>query len=89
MSTIRVECAHMLDWSKIDNEKKFQQLVNDLFALEVGKPGFIPSSPYIGPDGGWDGRFPDEYQGCTGMSCVQSKWTIHGFDDAYGPLREK
>ncbi len=77
----------MLDWSKIDNEKKFQQLVNDLFALEVGKPGFIPSSPYIGPDGGWDGRFPDEYQGCTGMSCVQSKWTIHGFDDAYGPLR--
>lgn len=65
----------MLDWTRIDNEKSFQRLVNELFALELNRPGYLPSSPYIGPDGGWDGRFSDEYMGMTGLTCVQSKWT--------------
>ena len=46
-----------LDWSKIDNEKIFQRLSNHLFLLEVNRTYFIPSSPYIGADGGWDGRY--------------------------------
>ena len=77
----------MLDWTKIDNERLFQQMVNDLFALEIGKPGYLPSSPYIGPDGGWDGRFEKPYLDVSGMSQVQAKWTKHNLDDAYGPLR--
>jgi len=51
----------MLDWSRIDNEKTFQRLVNHLFALECNSPGFIPSSAYIGADGGWDGRYDGHY----------------------------
>ena len=49
-----------LDWSKIDNDKIFQRMVNHLFALECNSPGFIPSSPYAGADGVWDGR----HDGC-------------------------
>ena len=48
---------YKIDWSKISDEKTFQRLVNHLFALECNSPGFIPSSPYIGLDGGWDGYY--------------------------------
>ena len=78
----------MLDWNEIDNDKKLQRLVNDLFNFELGRPGYIPSSPYIGKDGGWDGRFTDSYLGLRGVSCVQSKWTSHDFEKAYRSLRE-
>ena len=47
----------MLTWDKIDNDKTFQRLINHLFALECNSPGFIPSSPYIGADGAWDGYY--------------------------------
>ena len=47
-----------LSWSKIDDEKTFQNLVNHLFFLECPSTfGFIPFSPYIGKDGGWDGKY--------------------------------
>lgn len=45
-----------LDWGKIDDPKRFQRLVNDLFAFETKKLEFIPSSPDIGKDKGFDGR---------------------------------
>ena len=77
----------MLNWEKIDNEKIFQQLVNDLFALEMGGLGYKPSSSYIGADGAWDGRFEGDYFGLSGMFSVQSKWTTHNFNDAYNNLR--
>lgn len=77
----------MLNWKKIDNEKIFQQLVNDLFALEMGELGYKPSSSYIGADGAWDGRFEGDYFGLSGMFSVQSKWTTHDFNDAYNSLR--
>lgn len=77
----------MLNWDKIDNDKIFQQLVNDLFALEMGELGYMPSSPYIGADGAWDGRFEGDYSGLSGIFSVQSKWTTHDFNDAYNALR--
>lgn len=78
----------MLDWDKIDNEKLFQRLVNELFGHELNRPGYKPSSPYIGADGGWDGRFEDPYLGLTGTSSVQAKWTKHNLNDAYDAIRE-
>ena len=77
----------MLNWDKIDNDKIFQQLVNDLFALEMGEHGYKPSSSYIGADGAWDGRFEGDYFGLSGMFSVQSKWTTHNLNDAYKSLR--
>ena len=77
----------MLDWTKIDNDKIFQRLVNDLFNLELGRPGYIPSSPYIGADGGWDGRFDISYLGLAGITAVQAKWTTLNHDQAYNWLR--
>jgi len=65
----------MLDWTKIDNEKKFQDLVNDVFSWEINKPGLKPSSAYIGADGGWDGRYDGEYLEETGLFSFQAKWT--------------
>ena len=64
---MRGKIKMILNWDKIDNDKLFQQLVNDLFALELGKPQFRPSSPYIGKDGQWDGRFDDPYLGLSGL----------------------
>ncbi len=80
-----------LDWSKIDNDKVFQRLVNHLFALECNSPGFIPSSPYAGADGGWDGR----YDGCypperkKGKWSIESKWTKHSFQQAKNNLQKR
>jgi len=76
--------VYSLDWSKIDNDKKFQRLVNHLFAIECDSPGYIPSSPYIGADGGWDGRYEGYYsqEGKDGVWSVQSKWTTKSFKDA-------
>ena len=65
----------MLDWTKIDNEKTFQNLVNDIFAWEIDKPDFKPGNAYIGADGGWDGRHDGEYGGVNGTFLFQAKWT--------------
>ncbi|MGB9978034.1 hypothetical protein [Methanobacterium sp.] len=80
----------MLDWSKIDNDKLFQRLVNHLFALECNSPGFIPSSPYIGADGGWDGKYIGYYpfEKIGGVWSIQAKWTTKSFKDAKSQLRE-
>lgn len=79
----------MLDWSKIDNEKKFQRLLNHLFALECNSPGFIPSSPYIGADGGWDGYHNGSYsrENKSGLWSIQAKWTKKSFSDALPNLK--
>ncbi len=73
-----------LEWSRIDNEKTFQRLVNHLFALECNSPGFIPSSPYIGADGGFDGDFTGEYpmEELSGHWSIQSKWTTKSMKEA-------
>lgn len=79
----------MLNWSIIDNEKTFQRLTNHLFALECDSPGFIPSSPYIGSDNGWDGYFNGYYplEAKKGLFSIQSKWTKKSFDEACTDLR--
>lgn len=76
-----------LNWDKIDTNQKFQQLVNDLFLVEINHPGFIPSSPFMGADGGWDGRYNGMYRGKTGLWSFQSKWTQKSFKDAFTTLR--
>jgi hypothetical protein len=79
----------MLDWIRIDNEKTFQRLVNHVVAAECNSAGFIPSSPYIGADGGWDGLlegyYPPEQQ--HGLWSIQSKWTEKSFNKALNSLR--
>lgn len=79
----------MLDWSKIDNENTFQRLINHLFALECNSPGFIPSSPYIGADGGWDGYFSGYYPDykLDGLFSIQSKWTTKSHAEALKHLK--
>ncbi|OEC86747.1 MULTISPECIES: P-loop NTPase [Methanobacterium] len=81
----------MLDWSKIDNDKDFQRLINHLFALECNSPGFIPSSPYIGADGGWDGYFKGIYppEGSDGIWSIQAKWTKYSLDDAFKAIKPR
>lgn len=81
----------MLDWNKIDNDKIFQRIVNHLFALECNSPGFIPSSPYIGADGGWDGYYKGyyAYEGEDGVWSIQAKWTTKFFKDAISSLKPK
>jgi hypothetical protein len=66
-----------MGWSKIDDHRKFQRLVNHLFSQECDSPGFIPSSPNIGADGAWDGRYKGYYsrEGKGGLWSIQSKWT--------------
>ena len=77
-----------LDWTQIQDDKTFQRLINDLFAIEVGKPGFYASSPFIGADGGWDGRFDFPYNGFTGLTSVQSKYTNQNHTGAMGFLKQ-
>ena len=80
----------MLDWPQyIDNEKIFQRLINHLFSIECNSPGFIPSSPYIGADGAWDGYYNGHYdvEKLDGLWSIQSKWTKKSFDDAQTALR--
>ncbi|GAG64468.1 unnamed protein product [marine sediment metagenome] len=82
---------YKIDWSKISDEKAFQRLVNHLFALEYNFTGFIPSSPYIGKDGGWDAYYNNFYHNKKQKSIVsiQSKWTIKSFNDAVKLLKPK
>ena len=81
----------MLDWSKIDDDKVFQRLINHLFALECNSPGFVPSSPYIGADGGWDGYYDgyNPYENLRGTFSIQSKWTTKSYDDAEKHLKKE
>ena len=82
---------YKLDWSKISDEKTFQRLVNHLFALEYNFTGFIPSSSYIGKDGGWDAYYNNFYRNKKQKSIVsiQSKWTTKSFNDAVKLLKPK
>ena len=77
----------MLDWTLMNNDKIFQRLVNHIFALECNSPGFIPSSPYIGADGGWDGAYEGNYEGLKGAFSIQAKWTKKNFNDAAASLK--
>ena len=81
----------MLDWSRIDNYYNFQRLVNHLFALECNSPGFIPSSPYIGADGSWDGycKGYNDYEKEEGSWSIQSKWTKKSHKDVFHYLKGK
>lgn len=80
-----------LDWSKIDSYEKFQRLINHLFALECNSPGFIPSSPYIGADGGWDGYYGNFYppENQKGEYCIQAKYTTKSFSEAVKHLKKE
>ena len=81
----------MLDWSKIDNEKTFQNLVNHLFFLECPSAfGFVPFSPYIGKDGGWDGKYEGRYpkENLEGQYCIQAKYTKHNLNGAMPSLAQ-
>lgn len=79
----------LLDWSQIQDEKTFQRLINDLFAIEIGKPGhFNASSPLIGADGGWDGMFDISYNEQSGLSSVQSKYTNQNHTQAKAFLKK-
>lgn len=79
----------MLDWTKIDNEKTFQRLLNHLFSIECNSPDFIPSSPYIGFDGGWDGYWKGKYplEESEGVWSIQAKWTTKSFNEAFIDLK--
>lgn len=77
-----------LGWNKIDNDKTLQRLVNHLVALELNSPGFIPSSPYIGADGGWDGLYKGTYQNSHGLWCIQAKYKKKNLKEAYQSLRK-
>jgi len=78
----------MLDWGKIDNDKTFQRLVSQLVSLECRTPGFLPSSPYIGPDGGYDAYVKEYYEeNLSGDTCIQAKYTKHSGKQAYNTLR--
>jgi hypothetical protein len=81
----------VVDFNKITNEKDFQRLVNHLFAIECNSPAFIPSSPYIGFDKGWDGRFEGFYpfDNMEGIFSIQSKWTLKNFNEAETYLRQE
>lgn len=79
---------YKLDWQKINNDKDFQRLVNDIASHELDCPGFLPSSPYIGADGGWDGRYEGIYQKIQGLWSFQSKWTKHNLDNACKQLKD-
>ncbi|MDD8019995.1 MAG: hypothetical protein PHU81_02260 [Acidobacteriota bacterium] len=78
-----------LDWGKINNDRDFQRLVNDLFALEINNPGYLSSSPAIAADGGWDGRYDGPYMEYCGVWNFQSKWTKHNLNQAYKQLRQE
>lgn len=81
----------LVDFSKITNEKDFQRLINHLFAIECNSPAFIPSSPYIGFDKGWDGRFEGFYpfENLEGLFSIQSKWTQKNFNEAETYLKQE
>jgi hypothetical protein len=59
--------------------------------LECDSPGFIPSSPYIGADAGWDGYYSGYYrfEDRKGIWSIQSKWTTKTKKDAMPNLKEE
>lgn len=78
------------DWQKIKDDKTFQRLINDLFFLELHSSfGFNPSSPYIGADGGWDGKFEGVYplENKKGIFCIQAKYTKYNNNEALKALK--
>ena len=77
-----------LGWNKIDNDKTFQRLVNHLVALELNSPGYIPSSPYIGADQGWDRFYHGVYSNRKGLWCIQAKYKKNNLKAAYRSLRQ-
>ena len=77
---------YKLEWEKITNDKDFQRLINDVFSQEINKPGFIPSSPYIGADNGWDGRYRGDYLGIDGLWSFQAKFTKKNLEEAFKEL---
>ncbi|MCB4791682.1 MAG: hypothetical protein LHV68_07315 [Elusimicrobia bacterium] len=79
----------MIDWLKVNNDKTFQNLVNHLFFLECPSTyGFVPFSPYIGKDGGWDGKYEGYYpkENLEGRYCIQAKYTKHNLKAAMPSL---
>lgn len=78
---------YRLDWEKITNDKDFQRLVNDVVSHEINKPGFMPSSPYIGADNGWDGRYKGDYLGINGLWSFQTKFTKKNLEEAFEELK--
>lgn len=76
-----------LQWNKINNDKTFQELVTHLVALELNSPGYIPSSPYIGADEGWDGMYTGAYQNLIGLWSIQAKWKKKNLKEAYSAIR--
>ncbi len=79
----------LIEWSKIDNDKTFQKLVNDVFSLEINHPGFIFSNPYIGKDGGWDGMYKGKYMEIDGTWSFQSKYTKNNGIEACRSLKSQ
>ena len=60
-------------WERITSPAMLQNLVNDIVFYDKQGVNVTPSSPDIGADGGWDGRFNGEYLGRQGEFCIQSK----------------
>lgn len=65
-----------LDWNIIKDDKRFQRLVNDLFAFETSLLQYIPSSPDIGADSGFDGYInaPIPFLSLSGKTSIQAKY---------------
>lgn len=65
-----------LDWGKLTDWKRFQRLVNDLLAFEISDLKFIPSSPDVGIDGGFDGVIMSDIptMGLIGKTSLQAKF---------------
>lgn len=60
-------------WAQIATWQQLQDLANDLVFYEVQGIDIKPSSPRIGADGGWDGRYTGRLFGKSGIHMVQSK----------------
>jgi hypothetical protein len=52
--------AIVLDWTKIDSDKRFHHLVNSWLLSELNYAGYDPGDPTGGADRGWDGRYQGE-----------------------------
>ncbi len=78
-----------VNWDHIEDEKAFQRLNSHLLGLECPAVGFIPSSPYIGKDGGWDGFYDGLYpvEGIEGVFSFQAKWTKYNRKEAKDYLK--
>lgn len=61
-------------WARIDTWQQLQRLLNDLVFYESQGQGILPSSPHIGADGGWDGKFVGTLFGHDGVHMLQAKY---------------